>query len=263
MSRVPLAATRATGEPYGPSAKQRYGVEVFDQLRGAEMIARQWQLDRTRVDEFSLRSHQRAVAALDSSALASAVVPVRTPTGLVQRDENPRPGLSLAALAAARPLGDVDGVHRASNAAPFADAAAALLVTTPDRARQLGLRPAVRYRAAATIGADPVTVHTAVIPATELVLKKAGLAIEDIGAFEISEAFASVPLAWLSDTKADPDAVNAWGGAIAWGHPLGASGAILMTHLIARMRADGIRYGMQAMCEGGGVANATIVELLS
>ena len=150
----------------------------------------------------------------------------------------------------------------AGNASQISDGAAALLVTTPERARALGLTPLVRYVAGAVCGADPVMVLTGPIPATNKVLSRSGLSIDDIGAYEVNEAFAPVPLAWLADIGADEERLNPLGGAIAVGHPLGASGAILMTRLIHHMRDHGIRYGLQTMCEGGGTANATVIELV-
>jgi acetyl-CoA acyltransferase len=262
VSRVPLGAARQVGEPYGPTPKRRYNVDDFDQLRGAELIAQRWSLDHTQLDEFSARSHERALAARRDGALADIVVGVETVEGLVAEDEGPRANFSTFEPAS-RPLGTEAGLLRLGNAAPFADAAAGILVTTPERARELGLAPIARYCAGAAVGADPVSGLTGLIPATAQVLKRSGLAIEDIGAFEVSEAFASIPLAWLADTGAEPEIVNVVGGFLALGHPFGASGAVLMSHLVATMRARGVRYGMQVMCEGGGQANVTVIELLA
>lgn len=173
-----------------------------------------------------------------------------------------RRGTTPETLARLKPSFQEDGVIHAGNASQISDGAAALLVTTPERAAALGLMPLVRYRAGAVTGSDPVLMLTGPIPATVQVLKRAGLALSDIGAYEVNEAFAPVPLAWLAETGADPARLNPLGGAIALGHPLGASGAVLMTRLIHHMRDQGVRYGMQTMCEGGGTANATIVELI-
>lgn len=170
-------------------------------------------------------------------------------------------GTDVDKLAALKPVFQDDGVIHAGNSSQIADGAAALLVTTPDRARELGLTPIVRYCAGAVTGADPVLMLTGPIPATEKVLNKAGIDLPEVGVFEVNEAFASVPLAWLAETGADPALVNPLGGAIALGHPLGGSGTILMTRMIHHMRYNGIRYGLQTMCEGGGTANATLVEL--
>jgi acetyl-CoA acyltransferase len=156
-----------------------------------------------------------------------------------------------------------NGVIHAGNSSQISDGAAAMLVTTPERARELGLTPMARYTAGAVTGADPVLMLTGPIPATEKVLRKAGVDLAEVGVFEVNEAFAPVPLAWLAETGADPERLNPLGGAIALGHPLGASGAVLMTRMVHHMRDNGIRYGLQTMCEGGGTANATLVELIS
>jgi acetyl-CoA acyltransferase len=263
MSRVPLNAARQSGEPYGPGPLARYGVENFDQITGAELIARRWRLSRQQLDEYSAESHARAAAAIDGGAFAAQIVPVETPDGVVTTDEGLRRGTTVDTLSGLKPVRGEGGVVHAGNSSQISDGAAALLVTTPERADQLGLTPIVRYHSGAVAGADPVLVLTGPIAATEHVLKRARLSIDDIGAFEVNEAFASVPLAWLHDVGADPLLTNVLGGAIAVGHPLGASGAILMTRLVHHMRDNGIRYGLQTMCEGGGTANATVVELLS
>jgi acetyl-CoA acyltransferase len=179
---------------------------------------------------------------------------------VVTVDEGLRRGTTAEKLASLKPVSHEDGVIHAGNASQISDGAAALLVTTPERARQLGRTPLARYHSGAVTGSDPVLVLTGPIPATEKVLSRAGLKIGEIGAYEVNEAFAPVPLAWLAETGADPERLNPLGGAIAVGHPLGASGAILMTRLVHHLRDNGIRYGLQTMCEGGGTANATIVE---
>ncbi len=262
MSRVPLGAARQMGQPYGPKAIARYDGSDFSQGTGAELIAERWGLSRLVLDEFASLSHARAAAAIDSGAFDEQLVSVPTSAGEVCADEGLRRGTTPATLAGLKPSFRDDGVIHAGNSSQISDAAAALLVTTPQRARELGLTPIVRYHSGAVTGADPILVLTGPIPATEKVLRRTGLTIDDIGAFEVNEAFAPVPLAWLADTKADPERLNPLGGAIALGHPLGASGAILMTRLVHHMRARGLRYGLQTMCEGGGTANATIVELL-
>jgi acetyl-CoA acyltransferase len=263
MSRVPLGSARQTGQPYGPASLARYGVDDFEQLTGAELIAQRWGLSRRRLDEYSAESHVRAAAAIDRGAFAAQIVPVETSDGVVAIDEGLRRSTTPEALSGLKPVQGEGGVIHAGNASQISDGAAALLVTTPERADQLGLTPIVRYHSGAVVGADPVLVLTGPIAATEQVLKRARLDVDDIGAFEVNEAFASVPLAWLDDVGADPARTNPLGGAIALGHPLGASGAILMTRLVHHMRDNGIRYGLQTMCEGGGTANATIVELVS
>ncbi|MFD4404913.1 thiolase family protein [Nocardia sp. NPDC058499] len=269
MSRVPLGAARATGQPYGPAVLSRYDDFSFNQGISAELISAKWGFGRTVVDEYSARSHELAAAAQDRGAFDEQIVEVTaaagefTEGGVVSADEGIRRGTSAEKLANLQPAFQDDGVIHAGNSSQISDGAAALLITTADLATQLGLRPLARYRAGAVAGADPVLMLTGPIPATEKVLRKSGLALADIGAFEVNEAFAPVPLAWLAETGADPDLVNPLGGAIALGHPLGASGAVLMTRMLHHMRDNGIRYGLQTMCEGGGTANATVVELIT
>ena len=262
MSRVPLGAARATGMPYGPKALARYDGFEFNQGTGAEMICEKWGFDRTQVDEYAVRSHELAAAAQDAGAFQDQIVPVATDGGTVAADEGIRRGTTAEKLAGLEPAFRADGMIHAGNSSQISDGAAALLVTTAEKARELGMTPLVRYTAGAVIGADPVLMLTGPIPATEKVLRRAGLGIGDIGAFEVNEAFAPVPMAWLAETGAEAARLNPLGGAIALGHPLGASGAVLMTRLIHHMRDNGIRYGLQTMCEGGGTANGTIVELV-
>ncbi|WP_406444665.1 thiolase family protein [Streptomyces sp. NBC_00631] len=259
MSRVPLGSARATGMPYGPQVLARYHDFSFDQGISAEKIAQKWGFTRTQVDEYAALSHERAAAAQDSGAFEAQTVPVAGASA----DEGIRRGTSVEKLAGLKPAFLDDGVIHAGNASQISDGAAALLVTTPQRARELGLTPLVRYRAAAVVGADPVLMLTGPIPATEKVLAKAGVGLAEVDVFEVNEAFAPIPLAWLAETGADPALLNPLGGAIALGHPLGASGAVLMTRMVHHMRDHGIRYGLQTMCEGGGTANATLVELAS
>jgi acetyl-CoA acyltransferase len=266
MSRVPLGAARATGMPYGPKVLARYDDFSFNQGLSAEMIAKKWGFSRTQLDEYSVQSHERAAAAQDSGAFTDQIVPVFTSDGAdgtVVADEGVRRGTTVEKLVALKPAFTDDGVIHAGNSSQISDGAAALLVTTSEMAVGLGLTPLVRYRAGAVTGADPVLMLTGPIPATEKVLTKAGVALEEVGVFEVNEAFAPVPMAWIAETGADPRRVNPLGGAIALGHPLGASGAVLMTRMIHHMRDNGIRYGLQTMCEGGGTANATLVELVN
>jgi acetyl-CoA acyltransferase len=263
MSRVPLGSARAVGEPFGPGVKQRYQRDSFSQGLGAEEIARRWGLSRTQLDEFALESHAKAAAAIDGGAFDGQLTPVSGPDGELKADEGVRRDSTLDKLAALKPAFADDGVIHAGNSSQISDGCAALLITTSERAAELGLRPLARFHSGAVTGDDPVTMLTAPIPATAKVLKRAGLTIGDIGVFEVNEAFASVPLAWEAETGADHARVNPLGGAIAVGHPLGASGAILMTRMVHHMRANGIRYGLQTMCEAGGMANATVLELLT
>jgi acetyl-CoA acyltransferase len=256
--------------PYGPKVLARYDDFSFNQGLSAEMIAKKWGFSRTQLDEYSVQSHERAAAAQDSGAFTDQIVPVFTSDGdgdrarnVIVADEGVRRGTTVEKLATLKPAFVDDGVIHAGNSSQISDGAAALLVTTSEMALELGLTPLVRYRAGAVTGADPVLMLTGPIPATEKVLQKAGVSLSEVGAFEVNEAFAPVPLAWLAETGADPGRVNPLGGAIALGHPLGASGAVLMTRMAHHMRDNGIRYGLQTMCEGGGTANATLVELFS
>jgi acetyl-CoA acyltransferase len=262
MTRVPMGSSIGTdvGLPFGPKVLERYNNEWFNQGTGAEMIAERWGFSRQQIDEFALASHQKAAAAIDSGAFAKqyAIIPG---TGL-EADEGVRRETSMEKLGGLKPAFKEDGVITAGNSSQISDGSGALLITTSEKARELGLKPLARLHTFALAGDDPVIMLTAPIPATAKALARSGLSIGDIGAFEINEAFATVPMAWLAETGADPASLNALGGAIAIGHPLGGSGAVLMTRLLHHMSDNGIRYGLQSMCEGGGMANATILELL-
>jgi acetyl-CoA acyltransferase len=262
MTRVPMGSSigKDVGFPFGPKVFERYDGKTFNQGLGAEMIAERWGFSREQLDQFSLDSHEKAAAAIDSGVFAKqyAVVPG---TGL-ETDEGVRRGSTLEALGGLKTPFKEDGVISAGNASQISDGSGALLITTSEKAAELGLKPLVRLHSFSVVGDDPIIMLTGPIPATAKVLAKSGLSISDIGAFEINEAFAPVPLAWLAETGADPKSLNPLGGAIAIGHPLGGSGAILMTRLVHHMVDNGIRYGLQSMCEGGGMANATILELI-
>jgi acetyl-CoA acyltransferase len=263
MSRVPMGSSIAGANPFGSVLQTRYGGAIPNQGVGAEMVAERWGLSRTRLDEFSLASHEKAAAAQDEGRFTAQIAPVTLPDGNVaDTDEGIRRGGTLETLAALKPAFKPDGVIHAGNSSQISDGAAALLMTTSEQAARLGLTPIVRVRTAVLAADDPVIMLTAPIPATRKALDRSGLRIDEIGVFEVNEAFASVPLAWLAELGADAKAMNVNGGAIALGHPLGASGARLMTTLVHHMRDNGIRYGLQTMCEGGGQANATILELL-
>ena len=262
MSRVPMGSSVGDADPFGELFAARYGV-VPNQGIGAELIAQRWHLGRAQLDEYAAASHEKAAAAREEGRFAGQIAPLSLPDGtVVDRDEGIRPGTTPEVLAGLRTAFRPDGVITAGNASQISDGSAALLMTTTERARELGLRPIARVHTAVLAGSDPVMMLTAPIPATEKALRRSGLTLDQIGAFEVNEAFAPVPLAWLAETGADAKALNSDGGAIALGHPLGASGARLMTTLVHRMRDDGVRYGLQTMCEGGGQANATILELL-
>ncbi|MGV9928375.1 thiolase family protein [Nocardia rhamnosiphila] len=258
MSRVPMGSSTADQQPYPPSFQNQYGIP--HQGLGAETMAERWGLSRARLDEFALRSHARAAAAQDEGRFSAEMAPVTTGGRMVASDEGVRRGSTLETLAGLKSPFKDDGVISAGNASQISDGAAALLMMTTEKATELGLRPIARVHTVALAGDDPVLMLGAPIPATAKALRRAGLSISDIGAFEVNEAFAPVPLAWLAETGADEAALNPLGGAIALGHPLGASGARLMTTLVHHMRSNGIRYGLQTMCEAGGQANATVIE---
>jgi len=270
MSRVPLGAGRDLGRPFGPQVRTRYAEALakhnfpngdFNQGIGAELIARQWNLTRRDLDEYSAESHARAAAAVDSGAFRDQVASIEGAPAFID-DEGIRRGTTIETLAGLKPSFVEEGMVHAGNSSQIADGAAALLITTPQRAKDLGLTAIARYVGGAVAGSDPIAMLTAPIPATKKVLKRTGLSLADIGTFEVNEAFGSIPLAWLKAIGANRDLTNPQGGAIAVGHPLGGSGAILMTKMLYRMRNEGIRYGLQTMCEGGGTANATVIELL-
>jgi acetyl-CoA acyltransferase len=270
MTRVPISASQAGGRPYGSLVRERYAADLtsgefpnenFNQGVGAERIARAWELSRRQLDEFAARSHELAAAAIDGGAFDGQLASV---PGLPEfvADEGIRRGTTADVLAKLKPSFREDGVIHAGNASQISDGASAVLIASPARAKELGLTPFARYHAGAVAGSDPLMMLTGPIPATHKLLKRSGLSISDIGAFEVNEAFAPIPLAWQAEFGVKDAVVNPLGGAIAVGHPLGASGTILMTRLLHHMRDNGIRYGLQTMCEGGGTANATVVELL-
>jgi acetyl-CoA acyltransferase len=281
MSRIPIGSSaRVNGgsvDVAGPSVARRYPAGLVPQGVSAELIAQRWNLSRTQLDEFSLTSHQRAAAAWANGYFAGQVAPLKATradgsVGQLEVDETVRPGTTLEALAALRPafadprwserFPDLDWKVTAGSSSPVNDGSAALLLTTSEIAAARGWRPRARIHTATVVGDDPLYMLTGVIPATAKVLARAGLSIDDIDAFEVNEAFAPVVLSWIAETGADPAKVNVDGGAIAIGHPLGASGARLATTLLGVLERTGGRYGLQTMCEGGGTANATIIERL-
>ena len=276
MSRVPIGSQAAGQDPFGPGVAALYPDGLVPQGISAELIAARWGLSRERLDAFAAESHRRAAAAWAGGRFAAEVVPVKAPAAdgtlhQVAADESVRPSTSPEILAGLRPAFQADAWEQrfpqigwrvtAGNSSPVNDGAA-VLITSDDAARRLGLRPRARLHSFAVTGDDPVYMLTGIIPATRKVLDRAGLSLADIGAFEVNEAFASVVLAWQAETGADLAKVNINGGAIALGHPLGASGARLMTTLLSVLEQTGERYGLQTMCEGGGTANATIIERL-
>jgi acetyl-CoA acyltransferase len=260
MSRVPMlcTVTQGPGIPFGPLMMERYDNGLVPQGISAEIVAKRWGLTRQQVDEFSLASHEKAAAAIDGSRFEKQIAPY----GDVAVDEGVRRDTSPEKLASLKPAFQEDGVVTAGNSSQISDGAAALLVTTSARAAELGLTPLARFHTGVLAGVDPVTMLTAPIPATQKALARSGLSLDEIGVIEINEAFASVVLAWQAEIGAEAKLVNPNGGAIALGHPLGGSGARIMTTLVHHMVDNGIRYGLQTMCEGGGMANATILELI-
>jgi acetyl-CoA acyltransferase len=262
MSRTPMGSS-FTASPLGADYIARYGADFPNQGIGAEDIADTWGFSREQLDEYALRSHERAQAATDEGRFEAQIAPVTNPDGVVIRsDEGIRPGGTMEKLATLKPAFKEDGKITAANSSQISDGSAALLMMTSEKAASLGLTPIARIHTAVLAGVAPMPMLHAPMPATLKAFAKSGLTAADIGAYEVNEAFASVPLAWLKDIGADDKTVNPNGGAIALGHPLGGSGARPMTTLVHHMRDNGIRYGLQTMCEGGGQANATILELL-
>jgi acetyl-CoA C-acetyltransferase/acetyl-CoA acyltransferase len=273
MSRVPMGSARMGADPFGPRVRARFP-DLVPQGVSAELVASRWRLSRAQLDEYSARSHELAARARESGHFKREIVPVEVPgAGVVEADSTIRAGTTVAALAAlpaafespqyaARFPEITEWMVTAGNSSQLTDGAAALLLMTAQRARELGLRPRARIVASAVCGDDPTLMLTGPIPATHKVLARAGLSITDMDAVEVNEAFAPVPLAWQADFGYDPARLNPVGGAIALGHPLGASGCRLMTSLLNHLEATGGRYGLQTMCEAGGMANATIVEIL-
>ncbi len=278
MSRVPMWSNVPAGkDPFGPAIAARYPGGLVPQGISAELIAAKWRLSRTEMDEFALDSHEKAARARDDGRFGHEIVPVKAvqADGSVREvaaDESIRTGGTLETMAGLRAAFRSDAMAArfpqltwgvtAGNSSPINDGSAALLITSSERAAELGLRPRARLHSFAVVGDDPLYMLTGVIPATEKVLRKAGLGIDDIDLFEVNEAFAAVVLAWQRETGVPSEKVNVNGGAIAIGHPLGASGARIMTTLVNALEQRGGRYGLQVMCEAGGLANATIIERL-
>ena len=263
MSRTPMGASLANGgNPYSANFKARYD-RTPNQGIGAEMMAEKWGLTRTMLDQFSLDSHEKAGAAQASGAFDDQIVAIKDGDGnVMNKDEGIRLGTTLEKMAGLKPAFKEDGVIHAGNSSQISDGSGALLFMSAEKAKSLGLKPLAKVHTAVLAGADPVMMLSAPIPATQKALKKSGLTLSDIGVFEVNEAFAPVPMAWLKEIGADEKKLNPNGGAIALGHPLGGSGARIMTTLLYHMRDNNIKYGLQTMCEGGGQANATILELL-
>ncbi|MEU0570839.1 acetyl-CoA C-acetyltransferase [Nonomuraea sp. NPDC005983] len=265
MSMVPIASAMLAGRPLGHDTPfsgskgwaERYGTQEVSQFAGAEQIAAKWDISREDMEAFAYESHQRAVAAIDSGRFARELVPYEG----VAADEGPRRDTTRERMAALKTLTD-GGRLTAALASQISDGAAALLVASPRAVREHGLTPRARVHHLSARGGDPIMMLAAPIPATAHALRRAGMTIGDFDVVEINEAFASVVLAWLKESGADPALVNPNGGAIALGHPLGATGAVLAVKLLHELERTGGRYGLQTMCEGGGQANVTIIERL-
>ncbi len=261
MSMVPMGSTvalpleKGMPGPFGRGWRDRYGDQEISQFRGAQLVCEKWGLKRSQLEEFSLESHARAVRAIDEGRFDREIMSVEG----VTTDEGPRRDTSLEKMAELKPLRD-GWELTAATASQISDGAAAVLIASPDAVERHGLTPRARIHALTVTGSDPVYMLTGPIPATEQVLARGHLSIDDIDVFEVNEAFAPVLLAWSADTGASLEKTNPNGGAIALGHPLGATGAVLMTKLLHELERTGGRYGLQTMCEGGGQANATVIE---
>ncbi len=267
MTRVPLGSSyqQGPGAPFGSRMLHRYDNGLVHQGISADLIAQKWELSRAELDEFSLESHRRAARATAEGRFRSQIVPVEVKnedgtTSMFDQDEGIRTDTSLEKLASLKPAFKPDGLITAGNSSQISDGAVAVLIMERATAERLGLRPRARFVAFSLAGDDPIIMLTAPIPATYKVLKKAGLTLDQMDLVEINEAFASVPLAWQRETGADMQRVNVNGGAVAIGHPLGASGARLTNVLLYELERTGGRYGLQTICEGGGMANAMIIE---
>ena len=272
MSRVPLGSSR-TGGSTASGIRARYPDGLVNQGVSAELIAAKWGFTREQLDAFSAESHRRAAEAWTRGDFASQVVPVPLPgSDEVAADETIRPGTTVEALAGLNPafrtdelaarFPELEWMITPGNSSPLTDAATAALIMSEEKAVELGLTPRARFHAFAVVGDDPMLMLTGPIPATRRILERSRLSIDDLDVYEVNEAFASVPLAWQAELEADPAKLNPWGGAIALGHAVGASGTRLLGTLLAALEATGGRYGLQTMCEGGGMANATIIERL-
>lgn len=267
MSRVPMfsniqlaAQAGLAADPLSERIKKRFGVNEFSQFHGAELLAQKYALTRDDLDQYALKSHQRAQQAIEQQLFEREIVPIQLPDGTWHRqDEGVRFNTTLESIASVKPLQE-DGVISAANASQICDGASAVLIVSERALKAYGLTPKARIINLTITAGDPVIMLEEPITATKTALKKSGLALQDIDLFEVNEAFASVPLAWLKALDVEPEKVNKYGGAIALGHPLGASGTKLMSTLLHGLQREGKRYGLQTMCEGGGMANVTIIE---
>lgn len=266
MTRVPMGSSATGGRPFGERTRTRYHNQLIPQGLSAEMVAERWDIQREDLDSYAFDSQSRALTATEEGRFDNEVIPIEIKhegsVTTLTRDEGIRPATTREGLASLKPAFKDDGVVTAGNSSQITDGAAAMLLMSKAKADELGLTPRARFVSFSVVGTDPISMLTGPIPATEKALGKAGMSIDDIDLFEVNEAFASVVGAWLRETSADWGKVNVNGGAIALGHPLGASGARLMTTLLNELERSGGRYGLQTMCEGGGLANGTIIEIL-
>ncbi len=264
MSRVPLGSNVISAErtPMTPAVRERYGVDSFNQAIGAEMMVRKWGLTRTALDEFSARSHERAANATARGWLAQEILPVPTESDLINTDQGIRAETSVERLATLKPAFEGLEFLTAGNSSQISDGAAAVLIASREKAEELGLRARARFVGFTQVGSDPVMMLTGPIAATRKVLQRAGMSVDDIDLFEVNEAFAPVCLAWQEELGVGLDRLNVNGGAIALGHPLGASGARLVLTALHELERRTGHYALTAICEGGGMANATIIERL-
>jgi acetyl-CoA C-acetyltransferase len=256
-----LPAQHGFGKPKSPGVEERYPEVVFSQFTGAEMMAEKYGLSKDELDRFAFDSHRKGREATEAGAFRDEIVPVQSGNALHEVDEGIRFDASLAGISGVKLLKE-GGRISAATASQICDGASGVVVVNEAGLKSLGVAPLARIHHMSVLGGDPVIMLEAPLPATRRALQRAGMSIDEIDLFEVNEAFASVPAAWLKDTGADPDRLNVNGGAIALGHPLGGSGTKLMVTLVNALRARGKRYGLQTMCEGGGMANVTIVEAL-
>jgi acetyl-CoA acyltransferase len=262
MTRIPMGASRKSSD-WSETLTSRY--EIIHQGLSAERIAEKWGFTRMQLDEYSLESHNRAIKAQEEGRFDREIMPLEVTladgrTTIIKQDEGPRKGSTIEKLGTLKPAFTEDGKIHAGNSSQMSDGASALLLMSSEKAEELGLKPRFRIVARAVVGSDPTLMLTGPIEATRQVLNRAGLTIDDMDTYEVNEAFAPVPMCWLEEIQADPNKLNPNGGAIALGHPLGATGARLMISMMHELERTGGRYGLQAICEGGGMANGTIIE---
>ena len=272
MSRVVMGSARMGADPYGALVNERFAPGLVSQGVASELVTAEWGFTRKELDEYAALSHERAAATQDAGAFEREIVPITTPHGIITADETIRRGTTVEKLAGLKAVFEtaelsarfplVNWSTTAGNSSQITDGASAMLIMSRAKAEELGLRPRARVHTMAVVGSDPLLMLTGPIPATRKVIERSGLTLDEMDHVEVNEAFASVPLAWLEEFKADPARLNPRGGAIALGHPLGASGIRLMTTMLHALEDNDQRYGLQLMCEAGGMANGTVIERL-